>query len=116
MDPTATLTEIRELAESARLVPEGTGTAYDLAEKVSDLDGWLSNGGFLPEQWQATIHPGRPRRTEDGTVLEGVIHGRRRSYNLGCRCIPCTAANRLKRNLTDAEYDELAYPNGPTHG
>lgn len=108
MDPTKTLEEIRGLTQPAQLVDEGTGTAYDLAERVIALDEWIANGGFLPEQWQAAARrPGRPRRVEDGEVLEGVPHGKRRSYNLGCQCVACTAANRLRRNLTDEEMKEL---------
>ena len=37
---------------------------------------------------------GRPRRTNDGVVIDGIVHGKKHGYNLGCRCMDCTAANR----------------------
>ena len=83
MDPTQALTDIRELTKT---------TDGELAVKVDGLDEWITRGGFLPEQWRP--HVGRPRRTEDGVVLEGVVHGKRASYNKGCRCVECTVANR----------------------
>lgn len=98
MDPTTTLEELRMLAL------EGDHT---LGERFRDLDEWLSKGGFLPEQWN-TRKSGRPVRTEDGpTVIDGVAHGTRRGYNQGCKCVPCTAANRHRRNLTPTEIQEL---------
>lgn len=105
LDPTTTLKELRELCEH----DDPAEVADPIIERVTALDGWLSDGGFLPEQWQPATHSGRPRRTSDGHVLEGVTHGRRRSYNMGCKCVPCTAANRLKRNLTPAEIEEYTH-------
>jgi len=103
MDPTKTLEELRELTQGDTL----DGLTDDIVERFAGLDDWISKGGFLPEQWASAAHrPGRPRRLEDGDVLQGVPHGKRRSYNLGCQCIPCTAANRLRRNLTPTEMQE----------
>lgn len=116
MDPTQALTDIRELATRATVLGDGkrrspTGNrgqlaevAPLLAEKVSDLDEWLSKGGFPPEQWRP--RPGRRQLSEPGHILEGVVHGKRRSYDGGCRCLPCRAANRLRRNLTPTEMKE----------
>lgn len=61
MDPDEALRRIRELA--AELLDNYPGTdflpssnyetdATALAEKVQDLDGWLSRGGFAPQAWQ----------------------------------------------------------------
>lgn len=59
------------------------------------LDGWMTNGGYLPGEWKPNHTLGRPRRLTSGVVLEKVTHGSRSAYNQGCRCIPCTAANRV---------------------
>lgn len=52
MDPNANLSETRELVAKAfngeTLDPHDT---LRLAELVSSLDEWLTNGGFLPEAW-----------------------------------------------------------------
>jgi hypothetical protein len=93
MDPTQTLIEIREKAKAIARRTATRGTGLELAEQFEDLDEWISRGGFPPEQWRP--HSGRPRRTEDGFVLEGVVHGKRASYNKGCRCMKCTEANRV---------------------
>jgi hypothetical protein len=42
----------------------------------------------------AETQMGRPRHTSDGVVLDGIVHGKKHGYNQGCRCIPCTEANR----------------------
>lgn len=65
-----------------------------LAEHFIALDGWMTNGGYMPGQWKPNHTLGRPRRLIDGVVLEKVSHGTRSAYNQGCRCIRCTAANR----------------------
>ena len=88
MDPTKALAEIRELVTH----DDPAEVAEPIIERVTGLDEWITKGGFLPEQWNRPV--GRPRRTEDGVVLEGVVHGKRSSYNKGCRCVPCTEANR----------------------
>lgn len=46
MDPNAALEELRSaMAELA-------DTTFDhIQDKFSDLDGWLSRGGFLPNDW-----------------------------------------------------------------
>lgn len=90
LDPTQTLTEIRELAEEWPEIDD-----FDaLPQKVKDLDEWLSKGGFLPDQWN---NMGRPRLKGDGdVVLEGVEHGKPSTYSRGCRCEECRDANRKK--------------------
>jgi hypothetical protein len=66
MDPTANLKKQRELIEKFRSITEGegstddfTGDCYrvvclteDLTVLIEALDGWISKGGFLPEQWR----------------------------------------------------------------
>lgn len=108
MDPTQALTDIRNLTQQieTRRGKNLAETGVELAEKVEDLDEWMSRGGFPPEQWQRPN--GRPRLKEEGPVLEGVVHGKRRSYNEGCRCTLCRAANRLRRNLSPAEIKEIS--------
>lgn len=52
MNPNRTLENIRSLIEAAH--HDGTVIYEDggwLFEMVESLDGWLSNGGFLPEDW-----------------------------------------------------------------
>ena len=100
MDPTACLTDIRELLD-LRGQP---GALSEMADHVADLDEWMSKGGFPPAQWQKP--DGRRPLTEPGVILEGVEHGKRRSYDKGCRCLACRAANRFKRNLTSTEMKE----------
>jgi hypothetical protein len=60
MDPNATLADIRHTAKSIQdaLDAPGTPDAYNmrvfaetLAVLATDLDGWLSKGGFLPDAW-----------------------------------------------------------------
>lgn len=107
MDPTQALSDIRDHIKEFRDSREEppADVIGDLFTKVEGLDDWMSKGGFPPEQWRP--HNGRPRREEDGdVVLDDVVHGRRAAYNKGCRCVPCTAANRLKRSLTPTEMKE----------
>lgn len=67
MDPTANLAMQRALAAEANKIrdrcnDDGTFEAADadrlrdiameLAELVEALDNWISNGGFMPDQWQ----------------------------------------------------------------
>ena len=48
MDPDATLDAIREN------ITNGTAAALDEAANLfTDLDEWLSKGGFLPTDWNA---------------------------------------------------------------
>lgn len=57
MDPNTALTEIRALIQAISFQTEyHTGQvdlddAITLVEKFEGLDGWLSRGGFLPEDW-----------------------------------------------------------------
>lgn len=50
MDPNEALRRIRELIAN----PQSTAVELvELEELVSDLDAWLSDGGYLPEAWGA---------------------------------------------------------------
>lgn len=65
MDPTANLTQLRELANDA--VSDAPDAGEDLADALNDalcklaelgelvlaLDTWITKGGFLPADWQA---------------------------------------------------------------
>ena len=54
MDPNATLAQIREALTTYRAnlySKAGREALQDLAELVEALDGWLSGGGFLPNEW-----------------------------------------------------------------
>lgn len=51
MDPDATLTEIRELIRAVWDNPYDADSTLELAHAVDDLDGWLSDHGFLPQAW-----------------------------------------------------------------
>jgi hypothetical protein len=54
MDPNTVLDSLRTLAEYLR--DEDAGVVLDYAEETADafqaLDSWLSNGGFLPHDWE----------------------------------------------------------------
>lgn len=101
MDPTTSLTGIREGLNSLAQEP----AVASLAEEFAALDDWLGHGGFLPEQWAAA---GVGRHRGDRPVLENVRHGTRRGYNEGCGCNACTMANRRRRNLTLAELEQMS--------
>ncbi|AHG23865.1 HNH endonuclease [Mycobacterium phage EagleEye] len=52
MDPNQTLEDIKlTLADLERVGPDRDMVA-NLMDKVTALDEWLSNGGFLPSDWQ----------------------------------------------------------------
>lgn len=53
MDPNATLTQIRALAENEETFADTKGQIVSL---FLSLDDWLSAGGFLPEAWQSSFH------------------------------------------------------------
>lgn len=59
MDPTAALTNIRNLVtEAQKLNPDDdpivlAATLDDLATTIDGLDHWMSTGGFLPLPWAA---------------------------------------------------------------
>lgn len=55
MDPTRTLERIRELTEymlELNVEMELEDVADELSTCIQALDEWLSQGGFLPEQWK----------------------------------------------------------------
>ncbi len=53
MDPNACLKELRELVEKSTYGKITDVADYErLTDLVEALDGWLSEGGFLPEDWQ----------------------------------------------------------------
>ena len=54
MDPNEALKEIRSILESDRRIQPSDLTVEQVArlhELVAGLDGWLSAGGFLPNDW-----------------------------------------------------------------
>lgn len=107
MDPDAALADVRvsvSKLKNSRSARASTTVAQFVAE-VESLDDWMSRGGFAPAAWR--VSPGRPRREEDGPILDGVTHGTRTGYNAGCKCLLCTGANRMRRNLTDDETKEI---------
>lgn len=53
MDPNTTLKEMLELSDKIGAESEDQD-ADRLAELVYALHGWVSTGGFLPDQWQQT--------------------------------------------------------------
>ena len=96
-DPTRMLREIRE-ALAKYNSPNSWDDDRNAANAIyafEQLDQHMSKGGLLPLQWAAGSGIGRPRRDGDGpVVLDGVSHGTRHTYNMGCRCLACTKANR----------------------
>ena len=52
MDPNIALDKLRELARTLLDGDETSHTATDMAEQFEALDQRLSNGGFLPSEWQ----------------------------------------------------------------
>ena len=53
VDPNIALDKLREYAASCLQEATGaTGEALQMAEAFEALDQWLSNGGFLPYEWQ----------------------------------------------------------------
>lgn len=55
MDPNQTLAEIRKIL--ATLTVGDTQRLAELADKIEDLDEWLSDGGFPPDAWNLTRVP-----------------------------------------------------------
>ena len=56
MDPDQLLKDIRALADQVINTQEadieGSQMSNELAEKIIQLDEWLSNFGFLPKDWR----------------------------------------------------------------
>lgn len=55
MDPNETLDEIRDLVarmNGGLYAPAMLAASAEVAEKFAALDEWMSNGGFLPRDWQ----------------------------------------------------------------
>ena len=57
MDPNVLMKEIRSLrsfifAEGMSDSEEFQQAAWDLADKMDNLDVWISGGGFLPDDWK----------------------------------------------------------------
>jgi hypothetical protein len=77
MDPTANLTEQREIIDSA-FMENGyaylTAAALDrLLELHTTLDNWIEMGGFLPEQWTQTKDPeDLPEPIDYDSICPGV--------------------------------------------
>lgn len=53
MDPDAAIREIRDIAKDFIWSDEGDG--YRLAELIDSLDSWISNGGYLPLDWESDV-------------------------------------------------------------
>lgn len=51
MDPNVALATIRALAKHILNLDYADSKAYDLAEVIDGLDGWLKDGGALPDHW-----------------------------------------------------------------
>lgn len=67
MDPDAALLRFRRAYTEARKTSDENGTVHpqvleELISTAEALDTWLSNGGFLPEDWRKE----RERRTPNG--------------------------------------------------
>lgn len=94
LDPTRTLQDLRSASDRLSRTEEADERLVSqMVGDFADLDQWISTGGYLPDQWR-NGSSGRPRITEEGTVLTGVRHGTRTAYNAGCRCMRCRQANR----------------------
>jgi hypothetical protein len=50
MDPNETLAQLRRMSEEPRWLVNPIAAKY--IEHFEALDSWLSNGGFLPEDWR----------------------------------------------------------------
>ncbi len=53
MDPNETLRRIREIVTTR----DAHGQRVELCELVRALDGWLTGGGFLPDEWSRKKEP-----------------------------------------------------------
>lgn len=51
MDPNVALREIRLLIRQHRLIGLNDNGFGQLVDRFEALDGWLSKGGFLPDEW-----------------------------------------------------------------
>lgn len=53
MDPDATLQAIRDLTEDYAKAPDafGADNLNTLVERIDALDAWITDGGFLPNDW-----------------------------------------------------------------
>lgn len=92
-DATQAVKDTLSLTRRIRGYEEYSANVGDLMTTVEGLFDHLEQGGHQPEQWR-NVRLGRPKEVEDGpVVLEGVRHGIRSSYNRGCRCTRCRAAN-----------------------
>lgn len=107
MDPNAALARIREEVAaldmlSSATTPEGieaaASHAFDLAEHVRALDGWLSRGGFPPEEWRE----GPDAPSDDPYCAE---HGQRFDPNEGCA--ECVALALDGDNYTGPTFREM---------
>lgn len=57
MNQNALLQEIRDIrafifAEGMSASEEFQQNAWDLADRIDHLDRWITNGGFLPKEWE----------------------------------------------------------------
>lgn len=71
MDPNEVLKKIRKLAKrlnDTRIEP-ADAEAGMLAEAVADLDEWMSNGGYMPVDWNSAYHPPQPPIAPETSAL-----------------------------------------------
>jgi hypothetical protein len=54
VDPNETLTVLRKAAFRIMADPDAAPDAEELAEAIQNLDEWITNGGFLPREWERT--------------------------------------------------------------
>lgn len=52
MDPNETLRRIRAALDTIASLGNKPAAVNELVDAVVDLDGWLSRGGFLPDDWR----------------------------------------------------------------
>lgn len=67
MDPTAALTEIRDMIADYQ---QGTPVSLQFVNLVDGLDRWLTKGGFLPDQWTMPDYYPLAAPIHDGVATE----------------------------------------------
>ena len=80
MDPMQTLTEIRALVvkmKDAYYVADPQD-GLDLANKINDLDEWLTQGGFVPGQWMRSFATMQELQRREAEEAAGIAEEERR--------------------------------------
>ncbi|MEV6098668.1 hypothetical protein [Nocardia sp. NPDC051981] len=78
MDPNAALTEIRNLIKQYNEIGvwdvhdlrDLIGILIELTDHVSGLDQWLSQGGFLPKEWEWARTPSTGATVAEARVID----------------------------------------------